>query len=85
MLVRLIIPIIILQVTLVFSQTTVAVIDFDANGVSVSEARALTDRLRTELFNTGKFTVVERGMMAWIIRMPFLSLHMNVSKSVMEI
>ncbi len=67
MLVRLIIPIIILQVTLVFSQTTVAVIDFDANGVSVSEARALTDRLRTELFNTGKFTVVERGMMEEVL------------------
>ncbi|HEX9933732.1 MAG TPA: CsgG/HfaB family protein [bacterium] len=38
----------------------VAVLDFEAKNISRENAEALTDLLRTELFNTGRFTVVER-------------------------
>jgi TolB-like protein len=38
----------------------VAVLDFEAKNVSDQSAEALTDLLRTELFNTGCFKVVER-------------------------
>jgi len=44
-------------------QTPIAVLDLSAEGISGSEARTLTDRLRTELFNTGQYTVIEREMM----------------------
>lgn len=39
---------------------TLAVLDVEAKNVSRENAEALTDLLRTELFNTGRFTVVER-------------------------
>ncbi len=42
---------------------TIAVVDFTANAATESEASALTDRLRTELVETGKWKVVEREMM----------------------
>ncbi|MBC8403075.1 MAG: hypothetical protein H8E14_16430 [Candidatus Marinimicrobia bacterium] len=45
------------------AQTPIAVLDLSAEGISGSEARTLTDRLRTELFNTGQYTVIEREMM----------------------
>lgn len=45
------------------SITNIAVIDLDPTGISNNEAQFLTDRLRTELFETGKFQVVEREKM----------------------
>ena len=36
-------------------------------GVAGAEARALTDRLRTELFNIGVYKVVERGIMEEVL------------------
>jgi len=50
-----------------FAQTQIAVVEFQANGVSQIEARALTDRLVLELFKTGEFTVLEREMLDKII------------------
>jgi len=50
-----------------FAQTSIAVIDFEGKGVTNVEASALTDRLRTELFNIGGYKVVERGMMEEIL------------------
>lgn len=49
--------------SLIPAQTPIAVLDLSAEGISGSEARTLTDRLRTELFNTGQYTVIEREMM----------------------
>ena len=43
------------------AQTTIAVIDFEANDVSESEVATLTDRFRNELVNTLKYIVIERG------------------------
>ena len=45
----------------------IAVLDFEANGISQTEAIALTDRLRNELFRLGQFEVVERGLMEDIL------------------
>ena len=45
----------------------IAVVDFTGNNVSVGDCRALTDRLRTELFNTKYFKVIEREMMEQIL------------------
>ncbi|HDQ45875.1 MAG TPA: hypothetical protein ENN17_10330 [bacterium] len=46
----------------VFSQgkITIAVLDFEAKNITQQSAEAVTDILRTELFNTGAFRVVER-------------------------
>ena len=39
---------------------TVAVLDFEPKNVELQSAEAITDLLRTELFNAGRFMVVER-------------------------
>ena len=38
---------------------TIAVLDFDGDGVSQSETRTLTNRLRDEMFKTGVYIVLE--------------------------
>jgi hypothetical protein len=45
-----------------------AVVDLDRTGVSRDDARFLSDRLRTELFETGEFQVVEREKMELILK-----------------
>ena len=49
------------------SQTIIAVIDFEGKGVSETEASALTDRLRDELFKIGGFRLIERQQMEEIL------------------
>ncbi|MBU4443835.1 PEGA domain-containing protein [bacterium] len=48
-------------------KTAVAVLELDPNGVSESEARALSDRLRIEIFNAGEYEVMERDKMNRIL------------------
>ena len=50
---------------IVYSQvkTSIAVLELDAKGVSMSDASIITDRLRAELFNTNKYVVLERDKM----------------------
>jgi len=61
----------ILSILVVFTtleaKPTIAVMDFMGKGISDTEASVLTDRLRTELSETGKYTVVEREMMNVIL------------------
>lgn len=45
----------------------IAVLDLRGDGVSDSEARTLTDRLRSRLVNTGAFIVLEREQMDEIL------------------
>ena len=47
---------------------TIAVLDFDGDGVSQSEARTLTNRLRDELIKTNVFIVLERGKMEEVLK-----------------
>ncbi|MBC8185358.1 hypothetical protein H8E88_30050 [candidate division KSB1 bacterium] len=67
--VRLLISIILLFISNVFAQDryNIAVIDLDAEGITQSESRIITDRLRTNLFITGKFVVLERDKMEEIL------------------
>ena len=63
--------IVIAFVTLSYAQNSnmnIAVIDLDPTGISNNEAQFLSDRLRTELFETGKFRVVEREKMNAILQ-----------------
>lgn len=46
----------------------IAVNDLDAAGLDKSTVSIISDRLRTELFNTGKFTVIERNQMEEILK-----------------
>ena len=46
-----------------FALETVAIIDFEGIGITEGEARALTQRLTSEIIVIGKFTVVERSEM----------------------
>jgi TolB-like protein len=49
------------------SQIPLAVLDLDAEGISDSDSRIISERLRTELFKTGKFQVLERDKMKMIL------------------
>lgn len=49
-------------------QLLLAVIDFDAKGISRNEARTASDWLRTEIINTGAFKVIERSAMDMILK-----------------
>lgn len=46
----------------------IAVLEVKGNGLSADEAKGLTNRLRSELFNTGKFEVLEREQMSDILQ-----------------
>ena len=47
-----------LFIGLAFSQDiTIAVLEFEGQGVSQSETKTLTDRFRDEMFNTGIYIV----------------------------
>jgi len=45
----------------------VAVLELDPNGISISEGKALSDRLRIEVFKAGVFEVMERDKMTEIL------------------
>lgn len=49
------------------SRLNIAVLDLDPTGIAKAEAQFLSDRLRTELFETGHFQVVERDKMNAIL------------------
>jgi len=58
-----------LFIGLVFSQDiTIAVLEFEGDGVSQSETRTLTNRLRDEVFKTGVYIVLERGEMDEVLK-----------------
>ena len=59
-----------LLVTITFAQNkmNLAVMDLDAEGISASENRIISSRLRTELIETQKFTVVEREKVEEILK-----------------
>ena len=50
------------------SQPTVAVLDFDANGIPEYEVETLVERLRSELPNTGAVRLVDRKMLENILK-----------------
>ena len=54
-------------VALAFSQPSVAVLDFSANGLPQYEVETLVERLRSELPNTGAVRLVDRKMLENIL------------------
>jgi TolB-like protein len=46
----------------------IAIMDFQADGISRQEARRITDLIRTEIINTGKFSVIERNQLDKILK-----------------
>ncbi|MBL8027345.1 MAG: DUF2380 domain-containing protein, partial [Fibrobacteres bacterium] len=46
----------------------IAVLEITGNGVEKAETKGLSDRLRSELFNTGRFDVMEREQMEEILK-----------------
>ena len=50
------------------SRQTVAVIDFDASGISQLEATSLTNRFRTAVGDVGAMRLVERGKMEEVLQ-----------------
>jgi len=58
-----------LFIGLVWGQsTTIAVLEFEGQGVSQDETKTLTDRFRDEMFNTGIYVVLERGKMDEVLK-----------------
>ena len=55
------------QQTYAQSKKTVAILSLNSVGISESEAKIITDRLRTELFKTSSFNVLEREKMREIL------------------
>ncbi len=49
------------------AQTSIAVLELEGKGLTDMEASILTDRLRHELFQSGKYRVIERELMGEII------------------
>jgi len=49
------------------AQTSIAVLELEGKGLSEMEASILSDRLRHELFQTGKYRVIERELMGEIM------------------
>jgi hypothetical protein len=49
-------------------KTTAAILDLESRGVAETEAAALSERLRSELFQTGAFDMMERGKMQDILQ-----------------
>jgi hypothetical protein len=54
--------------TLFAEQLPIAVNDLDGNGLGENELAIISERLRSELFKTGEFTVMERGEMQLILQ-----------------
>ncbi len=48
-------------------KTNIAILELEANGVTKSDARTLTNKLRGELIKTGRFDVIERNQMKAIL------------------
>ena len=50
------------------NKISLAVLDLDAEGISESEARIISERLRSSVFETGQFIVLERDKMNEVLK-----------------
>ena len=65
---RLLIPLLLCTSIIAQDKLPIAVMELDGNGVAESDLGGLSERLRTELFSTGKFEVIERSRVDDILR-----------------
>jgi len=68
MLLKKIIAVVFIATNIVYLQTTIAVLDFEAQSVSVGEVATLTDRFRNELAKTQQYIVLERREMEEVLK-----------------
>ena len=54
--------------SLLFPKEAVAVLNFDATGVSADDAKILVQRLSTEMISVGKYRIVERAEVDKILK-----------------
>ena len=57
-----------LLISAIFSQETIAVLTFDGKNISSDEAYILSDRLATEIYKLGTYTVIERSRIDEVIK-----------------
>ena len=50
------------EICLAQTKSFIAVLELEAEGISESESRIITERLRTALFKTNQFIVLERDI-----------------------
>ena len=74
-----------LFIGLAWGQTTIAVFDFENNGLDNSEVRILTDRLQSELVKIGGYTVVERSKIDEILKEQELQISGCVEECLIEV
>lgn len=65
---RQILVLIIITTSLCSAQTAISVLDFNANGISTTEASILTDRFRAELVQLKEYSVIERASMEEVLK-----------------
>ncbi|NQV37129.1 MAG: hypothetical protein HQ509_03875 [Candidatus Marinimicrobia bacterium] len=58
----------VLIISTLSAQTTIAVVDFEANGINAIENKALSNRLRNELVKLETYQVIERELMDEILQ-----------------
>ena len=57
-----------LLISAIFSQETIAVLTFDGKNISSDEAYILSDRLATEIYKLGTYTVIERSRIDEVLK-----------------
>ncbi len=55
------------NITIAQEKTNIAVLELEREGITASESRIISSRLRTDLFNTNKYSVLERDAMDEIL------------------
>jgi len=65
--IRLVLILLFFSASIIFSQRTVAILDFEARGINTLEAATLTDRFTSEMAKTGAVRLVERNMVDEIL------------------
>lgn len=63
-----IITVTLISISLCVAQTTISVLNFDANGISPTEASILTNRFRAELIQLREYSVIERSAMEEVLK-----------------
>jgi len=55
-------------IALAYSKESIAILDFEANGITISEAKTLTDKFRYEIIQLEKYQVIERSQSEAILK-----------------
>ena len=62
----------VVQAIMAQAKPTVAILDFEGQGVSAGEVQTLTERMRTEIGNTNAVRLIERKSVETVYRSPYM-------------